>query len=195
MEPELFEMLSALELRDEKERRQNLPPAERIRALHPDAAKLVSMLAVSKKAQNIVEVGSGVGYSTLWLAYAASLVGGKVITCEIDPAKAAETWTNLQKANMAHYVEVLTGDARDLLRQRAEPVDFLFIDAVKSQYETYFDVVYKRMGVGAMIVADNATSHGDELLDYITYVQNHPNLESVTVPLARGLEISVKIAE
>lgn len=195
MEAELFDVLTRLERQDQQERSKNLPSAERIRAMDPEAAKLVSMLAVSNKAQYIVEVGSGAGYSTLWLAYAASITGGKVITCEIDPAKAAQVRANLTEADLDDYVEVLTGDARDLLRQRDEPVDFLLLDAVKSQYETYFDVVYKRMGVGAMIVADNATSHGDELLDFITYMQNHPSLESVTVPLARGLEITVKIAE
>ena len=71
----------------------------------------------------------------------------------------------------------------------------MFIDGTKSQYETYFDVVYKQLGVGATIVADNVISHEDELADYVTYVQNHPNLESVTASVGRGLEITVKISE
>ncbi len=195
MEQELFDLLSELEIQDQKERRQNLPPEKRIQAMHPDSAKLLSMLAISKKAQNIVEVGSNVGYSTLWLAYAASITGGKVVTCEIDPAKAEAARANMAKANLAKYVEVLTGDAREVLRHREEPVDFLFIDGAKDQYETYFDVVYKRLEVGAMIVADNVVSHEDALADYVTYVQNHPNLESVTVPINRGLEITVKVSE
>lgn len=195
MEQELFDTLSALEMRDQKERQQGLPSAQRIRAMDPAAAKFLSMLVVSNKAQTIVEIGSGVGYSTLWLAYAASITNGKVITCEIDPAKADETRANLTKANLSGYVEVLTGDARTLLRQRQEAIDFVFIDAEKGQYETYFDVVYKRMKLGAMQVADNVVSHENELADYVTYMQNHPNLESVTVPLGRGLEITVKISE
>ena len=195
MEPELFEVLTELERRDQQERQQKLPPEQRMRAIDPEAAKLVSILAISKKAQNMVEVGSGIGYSTLWLAYAASITGGRVITCELDPARAAQTQANLARAGLAERVEVLVGDARDLLRQRSEPVDFVFIDGAKSQYETYFDVVYKQMGVGATIVADNVVSHADELADYVTYVQNHPNLESVTMPVGRGLEITVKISE
>src|SRR5262249_50379251 len=125
----------------------------------------------------------------------ASLTGGKVISCEIDPAKAEETRANLAKANLATYVEVLVGDARDLLRQRGEPVDLLFIDGEVGQYETYFDVVYKRMKVGSMVVADKVIAHENDLSDYTTYVQNHPNLESVSVPLGEGLEITVKIQE
>lgn len=195
MEPELFDVLTELEMRDQKERMQNLSSAERIRATDPAAAKFLSLLAISKKAQTIVEIGSGVGFSTLWLAYAASITGGRVITCEIDSAKADQTRANVTRANIAGYVEVLTGDARELLRHREEPIDFVFIDGAKDQYETYFDVVYKRLEVGALVIADNVVSHEDQLLDYVTYVQNHPSLESVTIPLARGLEITVKTAE
>jgi len=193
MEQELFDVLSELEMRAEKERMQGV--SNGINALDPDAAKLVSLLAISKKATSIVEIGTGVGYSTLWLAYAASTTGGKVVTCEIDSAKADEARANLAKAEMADYVEILVGDARETLRHQEGAVDFLFIDGEYGQYETYFDVVYKRMGVGSTIVADDVVAAKDDLADYTTYVQNHPNLESVTIPLAQGLEFSVKTAE
>lgn len=184
MEQELFDTLAELEMRAAK------PPL-----VDPDSAKFLSILAISNKAKLIVEVGSGVGYSTLWLAYAASLTGGKVITCEIDPATVEQTRANLAKANLAQHVEILVGDAREVLRQRSEPVDLLFIDGDFGQYETYFDVVYKRMKVGSMVVADKVIAHENDLADYTTYVQNHPNLESITVPLGAGVEVTVKISE
>lgn len=183
MEQELFDTLAELEMRS----------AQAI--MDPDSAKFLSILAIANKAKTIVEVGSGLGYATLWLAYAASVTGGKVITCEIDPAKAEQTRANLAKANLTGSVEVLVGDARDLLRQRSEPVDFLFIDGDYGQYETYFDVVYKRMKVGSLVVADKVVAHENDLSDYTTYVQNHPNLESATVPVGQGLEVTVKISE
>ena len=169
--------------------------SERINALHPDVAKFISLLAVSKGARNIVEVGSGVGYSTLWLAYAASATGGKVVSCEINPARATEARANVEKAGVAAYVEVLVGDARELLRRRDEPVDLLFIDGDYGQYETYFDVAYKQMKVGSVVVADDVVADENSLADYVTYVQNHPHLESVTLPLGQGLEFSVKVAD
>jgi predicted O-methyltransferase YrrM len=184
MEQALFDMITKLEMQ-----------AASIDALDYESAKFVSMLAISKQAKNIVEVGRGAGYSTLWLAYAASITGGTVVTCEMDEAKAEETRANLANANMSDYVEVLAGDARELLRHRDEPVDLVFIDGDTGQYETYFDVVYKRMGSGAMLVADDVVTKENELSDYVTYVQNHPNLESVTIPLGDGLEISVKTSE
>lgn len=195
MEPELFDALSALEMRDERERMRGIAGSERINILEPDSAKYVSIIAISKKAQNMVEVGSGAGYSTLWLAYAASVTGGKLVTCEIDPAKAEEVKNNLAEAGLAEFVEVLTGDARETLRGQVEPVDLLLIDADFGQYETYFDVVYKRMGVGSVVIANKVVAAENELADYVTYVQNHPNLESVTIPLGQGLEFSVKIAD
>lgn len=195
MEQELFDMLYELELRYEENRRPGGAEAAQTQILQPEAAKLLSILATANKAKTIVEVGSGPGYSTLWLAYAASLTGGRVLSCEIDSARADEARAHVAKAGLADYVEVVTGDARQILRQREEPVDFLFIDGDPGQYETCFDVVYKRMGVGAMVVADDVIAAENELADYTTYVQNHPNLESVTVPVGNGLEITVKISE
>ncbi|MBN1218363.1 MAG: DUF1442 domain-containing protein [Anaerolineae bacterium] len=194
MHQELFDILTRLEMQDQQERAQNLLREQRLRAMRPDSAKLLFTLVVANKAQTIVEIGSSAGYSTLWLAYAASITGGQVVACELNSTKADNIRTNLEKAHLADYVQILVGDARDLLRQRKEPIDFVFIDGEKDQYESYFDVVYKQLGVGSMVVADNAVSHADELLDYITYVQNHPNLESVTVPIGKGLEITVKTA-
>lgn len=195
MQQQVFNILTELEMRDEKERMQGLPGEQRLQALHPDAARFLYVTALAAKARNIVEVGTSRGYSTLWLALVAQKTGGKVLTCEIDPARAEEAKTYFEKAGLSDYIEVLVGDARHTLRDRDEPVDLLFLDADKGQYETYFDVVYKRLGVGSLVIADNVTSHADELLDYISYVQNHPNLESVTVPVGRGLELTVKTAD
>ncbi|MDM8518445.1 O-methyltransferase [Anaerolineales bacterium HSG6] len=189
MEQELFDILSDLEMRNEKEKMRG---GDGIQAMDPDSAKLISTLAVSKQAKLIVEVGGGVGYSTLWLAYAVAMTGGKVVSCEIDPDKAAQALDNLKKANLADYVELLIGDAREVLRNREGTVDFLLIDGDYGQYETYFDVVYKRMEVGGMIVADDVVEEENALSDYVSYMQNHPNLESTTVPLGDGLEITVK---
>lgn len=195
MEPAVFNTLTELEMRDERERMQNAPAGERILALNPEAAKLLYITALSAHAKNIVEVGTNRGYSTIWLALVARQYGGKVTTCEIDPARAEEARGYFEKAGLSDYIDILVGDARETLRSFSEPVDLLFIDAVKDHYETYFDVIYKQLGVGSLVIADNAVSHSDELLDYIMYVQNHPNLESITVPLGSGLEISVKTGE
>ena len=184
MDQKLFDMMTQLEMYSSAEG-----------LLTYDAAKFISMLAISKNAKTMVEIGSGVGYSTLWLAYAASITGGKVISCELEAAKAEQAQANLTEAGVADYVELLSGDARELMRHRDEAIDLVFVDGEPSQYETYFDVVYKRMSTGSMIIGNDVVNNENELSDYVSYVQNHPNLESVTVPIGDGLEITVKMTE
>jgi predicted O-methyltransferase YrrM len=193
MESEVIDVMVRLEARDEQERARMLPGSERIQALHPDAGRFLYVLALAKRAKGIVEVGTSHGYSTLWLAAAAKANGGKVVTCDRNLERIAAARRNFADAGLADVIEIVEGDARETLRGRTEPVDLLFIDAEKSLYETYFDVVYQRLTRGGVVVADNALSHRDELEDYISYVENHPNLESVMVPIGRGLEISVKL--
>jgi len=191
MEQELFDLLSALEMQHEKEKSRRT--ANGIDALNPDAAKFIAMFAMAKKAQVMVDIGCGVGYSTLWLAYAASKTGGKVIACELDAALVTQLQANLAKAQLTNYVEVLVGDARAMLRNRTETVDLLLIDGDRGQYETYFDVVYKQMEVGGTVIADDVVTEENSLSDYVSYMQNHPNLESLTLPIGDGLEVTVKI--
>jgi caffeoyl-CoA O-methyltransferase len=194
MESEVIEVMARLEMRDERERAQKLPGSGRIQALHPDSGRFVYVLALAKAAKSIVEVGTSHGYSTLWLAAAAKVNGGRVVTHDSNLERIAAARKNFADAGLADVIEIVEGDARETLRDRTEPVDLLFIDAEKSYYETFFDAVYQRLVKGGVVVADNAISHQDELEDYISYVENHPNLESSLVPIGRGLEVSVKLA-
>lgn len=192
MDQAILDVMAEIEMRNEREKMRGV--SEGIDALDPEAAKLLYIMALGGKARSIIEVGTGVGYSTLWLGAAAKTLGGKVITCEIDPAKAEEARANLEKAGLSGIVEILSGDGRETLRDREEPVDLLFVDATFGHYETFFDVVYKQLAVGSMVIADNVVEDAFDLDDYITYVQNHPNLDSQTVRIGDGLEVSVRIA-
>jgi caffeoyl-CoA O-methyltransferase len=194
MEPEVIEVMARLEARDERERAQGSPGSERIQALHPDSGRFVYVLALAKGARSIVEVGTSHGYSTLWLAAAAKANGGKVVTHDRNLDRITAARKNFADAGLEDVIEIVEGDARQTLRDRTEAVDLLFIDSEKSYYETFFDAVYQRLVKGGLVIADNAISHQDELEDYIAYVENHPNLESVMVRIGRGLEVSVKLA-
>jgi predicted O-methyltransferase YrrM len=195
MEPEVLDVLARLEMRDEQERAQKLPGSGRIQALHPDSGRFLYVLALAKATKSIVEVGTSHGYSTLWLAAAARVNGGQVVTCDVNPERIAAARQNFVQAGLDDVIQIMEGDARETLRGRTQAVDLVLIDAKKSLYETYFDVVYPHLVKGGLVVADNALSHQDELEDYISYVENHPNLESVLVPIGRGLEISVKLKD
>jgi predicted O-methyltransferase YrrM len=192
MDQAILDIMAELEMRSEREKMRGV--ADGLDALDPEAAKLLYIIALGGKAKNIIEVGAGAGYSTLWLGAAAKALGGNVVSCEIDPAKAAEAQSNIAKAGLSDYVTILAGDARETLRDQEGAVDLLFIDATFGHYETFFDVVYKRLDVGSMVIADNVVEDAYELDDYITYVQNHPNLDSQTVSIGDGLEMTVRIS-
>jgi caffeoyl-CoA O-methyltransferase len=193
VEPEVLDVMARLEMRDQEERASGLPGSERIQALHPDSGRFLYVLALAKGVKSIVEVGTSHGYSTLWLASAAKVNGGKVVTCDMNVERLGAARANFAEAGLADVIEILEGDARETLRGRNEPVDMLLIDTDKSYYETFFDIVYQRLVKGGLVIGDNVVSHQDELEDYVSYVENHPNLESAMVPIGRGLEISVKL--
>lgn len=161
--------------------------------IDPDVAKFLYLQVLATQAKTLVEVGAGAGYATIWLGLAAELTGGKLKSYEIDPEKAAMARQNIEKAGLSAVVEIITADAREALRSESHSLDFVYLDADKDQYETYFDVVYKQLQPGSLLIADRVLYNESELADYVSYMQNHPNLDSVTVPMADGLEITVKV--
>jgi predicted O-methyltransferase YrrM len=129
----------------------------------PVQGKLLNLLARSIDARNVLEIGTLGGYSTIWLARALP-DGGRVISLEADPRHAEVARANIARAGMDDRVEVQLGMALDLLpglAERAEPFDFIFIDADKPNNATYFDWALRLSRVGSIIVVDNVVRGGD----------------------------------
>ncbi|PYO57340.1 MAG: methyltransferase [Candidatus Rokuibacteriota bacterium] len=169
---------------------------ERVRRMlniTPETGRLLWILARSARATRILEVGTSNGYSTIWLADAARATGGRVTTLELNPAKVKLARENLARAGLADRVEVLEGRAVDSLGTRPGPFDFVFLDADRGSYLTYLELVVPRLVPGGLLVADNVSSHAQELHDYLARVKSHPALLSVTVPVGKGEEISFKL--
>ena len=156
---------------------------KRMLNITPDTGRLLSILVRSAGATRILEVGTSNAYSTIWLADAASETGGHVTTFESNPDKDPLARVNLGRAGLAERVEIRQGRATDTLRSLPGPFDFVFLDADRGNYLTYLELVLPKVDPRGLIVADNVTSHPDELADYLTRVKSHPALFSVTVPL------------
>jgi len=139
----------------------------------------------------VLEIGGSRGYSSLWFAAGVRHLGGRVLSLEKDAAKAAEWRANVDEAGVAGWTELVEGDWRDTLPSIDDVFDLVFIDAEKADYEEIFALARERVEPGALIVADNITSHADPLAAYAAARQADPTLESVTVPLDSGLELSV----
>src|SRR5262249_31014176 len=152
----------------------------------PDTGRLLSILIRSTRATRIVEVGTSNAYSTIWLADAARETGGRVTTLELNPDKVAMARGNLGRAGLADRVEIRQGRAADTLASLPGSFDFVFLDADRGNYLTYLELVLAKVVPRGLIVADNVTSHADELAAYLARVKSDPALFSVTVPVGKG---------
>ena len=139
----------------------------------------------------MLEIGGSRGYSTIWLAAGARYLGGRVLSLEHDPAK-CEAWRrNIAEAGLEEWAELVEGDAFETLGALDDVFDVVFIDAEKEDYERLFSLARPKLEPGGVVLADNVLSHADTLGVYSEARQSDPTLSSVTVPLDRGIELSV----
>ncbi len=166
--------------------------AKRMLNITPDTGRLLWILVRASRATRILEVGTSNAYSTIWLADAAQVSRGRVITLEHDPDKVRLARENLERAGLVQRVEIRQGRAAETLLGLPGPFDFVFLDADRASYVTYLELVVPKLAPGGLLVADNVISHAGELADYLARVKSHPALFSVTVPVGKGEEISLK---
>jgi predicted O-methyltransferase YrrM len=158
-------------------------------AVSREAGQLLYMLARSNKARAIVEFGTSFGISTLHLAAALrDNGGGRLITCEFEPTKAAKARANLVRGGLADLVEIREGDAlQTLSRDLPESVDLLLLDGAKALYPEILALVEPHLRDGSIIVADNA----DDSPDYLRYVRD-PDNGYLSLPFGEDVELSVR---
>ena len=182
-------VLARLEAEDADERARGLPSAQRSRQVAPTTGRFLFALVASRPGARVLEIGGSRGYSTIWIAAAARLAGSSVVSLEADPAKWEAWHRNIADAGVK--AELVEGDAFAALPR---PADLVFLDAEKDDYEQLFALERPELEVGAIVVADNVISHPDPLAQYSAARQADPALSSVTLPLDRGLELSVVLA-
>lgn len=187
-------VLERLEREDARERAEGVAVERRSRAVAPTTGRFLFALVSGQAACEVLELGGSRGYSTAWLAAGARILGGHVISVEHDPRK-CEAWrANIAEAGLDEWAELVEGDAFEALTALDDVFDVVFIDAEKGDYEALFELARERVEPGALIVADNVLSHVETLGAYSAARQADPTLSSVTVPLDRGLELSVVLS-
>jgi predicted O-methyltransferase YrrM len=158
----------------------------------PENGQFLSILIRSIQAQNVLEVGTSNGYSTIWLAAALKETGGKLITLEFDPKRAAEAQAHLKEVNLDDIVEIRVGNALDEIPKCDTTFDLVFLDAQKDEYLRYLELVLPNIRSGGIIVADDTMTMRDEMLDYVEFVFDTPLLHSVDIPLDDGIILSYR---
>ena len=188
-------VLARLEEEDASERKRGLPPGQRSRAVAPTTGRFLFALVAPQTDCEVLEIGGGRGYSSVWLAAGARYLGGRVLSLEADRRAAAAWRENVGAAGLEGWADLIEGDALETLPTIDDVFDVVFIDAKKSEYEAYFRLAREWVEPGGLIVADNVLSHPDELAAYSEARQADPGLLSVTLPLDRGLELSVVLTD
>jgi predicted O-methyltransferase YrrM len=184
-------VLGRLEREDASERERGLPPEQRSRQIEPTTGRFLFSLVAPQTDCEVLELGGSRGYSSIWLAAGVRHLGGRVLSLEHDPAKVDAWRRNVEDAGLTDWAELREGDAFEQLPQIDDVFDLVFLDAEKADYEELFRLVREKLEPGAVVVADNVLSHSDPLAQYSSARQADPTLLSVTVPLDRGLELSV----
>ena len=182
-------VLARMEAEDAAERQTDLPFRQRSLAVGPESGRLLFALVAPNAGCEVLEIGGSRGYSTIWLASAARILGGRVVSLETEPAK-AEAWrANIADAGLEEWAELVEGDAKQTLEQLEDGFDVVFLDAWKDDYETFFRLAREKLDPGGVVVADNVTT-SSVVQEYAAARQADPTLVSVTVPLGYGLEVT-----
>jgi predicted O-methyltransferase YrrM len=184
-------VLERLEREDAGERERGVPASERSRQIAKTTGRFLFALVAPQTDCEVLEIGASRGYSTIWLAAGVRNLGGRVLSLESDPRK-IEAWRrNIADAGLEEWAELVEGDAHTTLPAIDDVFDVVFLDAEKDDYETLFALARGKVEPGALFVADNVLSHPEPLARYSAARQADPALESLTLPLDRGLELSV----
>ena len=153
---------------DERCREQHIP------MLGSEKAEFLADLVQKAGPNLIVECGTAIGYSGLWMVAALKSAGrGRLITVEIDTGRAHEAQENFRRANVKDLIDSRIGDAAEVLETIREPVDFLLLDNNYSNYFPCFRAIESQLTDGATVVTDNVGIGAAGMADYLNHVRSH----------------------
>ena len=159
--------------------------------------KILYGLVLRGNYRNILEIGTSTGLSTIWLAWAASKTGGKVITIEIDEERLRVARENFRKAGVADLIDARLGDAHEVVPALKGPIDFVFSDADKDWYLRYFQDLEQKMSLNGCFTAHNVLwEHDPGIRSFLDYVRKNPKFRTtIEKGSGEGISISYKIAD
>lgn len=168
--------------------------------------RLLAMITQMIRPENILEIGTFTGYSALCLAEGLT-ENGRITTLEANEEYEDFIREHFEKANLAHRIELLIGDAGELLPKLEKTYDLVFLDADKRNYSKYYDLVFEKVRPGGFIIADNVLWSGKVadtaqftdldtkfITEFNQKIQNDPRVENILLPIRDGLMIIRKIA-
>jgi len=188
----------------ENSHRDEVPSEKRLNCISKNIGTFYNIMLKSIHAKNILEIGMSVGYSGLWFADAimSNTKDGQIITIDKEKFKIDSATRNFEEAGVSSLIKIREGEARKILHEIKEELgenyfDFIFIDADKESYIEYFDLCLPLVRKGGIIGADNILlpeRFNQMMADYLSHVRSKPNVQSVTVPIDNGEEVTIKLS-
>lgn len=155
--------------------------------------KVLYRLIIKNNYKKALEIGTSTGHSAIWMAWALSKTGGKLITIEIDESRYRTALRNFKKAGVEELIDARLGDAHQMVKELKGPFDFVFSDADKEWYTQYFKDVEKKLTVGGCFTAHNATDGFRDVKEFLNFVRKLPNYETTIDRSSHsGISISYK---
>ena len=188
----------------ENSHRSEVPSEERLNCISKNIGMFYNIMLKSINAKKILEIGMSVGYSGLWFADAvtsSTQSGGQIITIDREKFKIDQATQNFDEADVSSLIKIREGEAKKILHEVRDEFgenyfDFIFIDADKESYIEYFDLCLPLVRKGGIIGADNILfpeRFNEMMADYLSHVRSNPNVQSVTVPIDNGEEVTFKL--
>ncbi len=195
---------SELVTRIEREARR-----EEVPIVRTETKELLKVLVCMKKPQRLLEVGTAVGFSAIYMSQYLP-EGGKITTIEKYKPRIQQAKVNFEQAKVEDKITLLEGDAAEILKELQEPFDMIFMDAAKGQYIHFLPDVIRLLAPDGVLISDNVLQDGDVLeshyaitkrnrtihsrmREYLYTIKHHPDLETAIVPIGDGVAISTRI--
>ncbi len=163
--------------------------------LEPETAQLLSILVRAGRRKNLLEIGTSNGYSTIWLAWATHLFGGHVISIDRNMHKQTLANENLRRAGLRQTVELICGNATEIVASLAGPFDCVFFDADRLSAPTQLKLLLPKLTSDVLVLADNALSHPEEIAIYVEAVKNSMLFDHLIIPVGKGLSVAYRNTE
>jgi caffeoyl-CoA O-methyltransferase len=160
--------------------------------------KLLHDIIIKNKYKRALEIGTSTGRSGIWIAWALSKTGGKLITLEIDESRYKTAVENFKKAGLSQYIDARLADAHEFVPKLKGQFDFVFSDADKDWYKNYFDAVAPKLVVGGCYTSHNVSGRERGwfgLGSYANYLKGLKNFETTFDDGGAGVAISYKRSE
>jgi predicted O-methyltransferase YrrM len=159
--------------------------------------KILYDLVLKNNYKKALEIGTSTGHSAIWIAWALSKTGGKLITIEIDEDRYNRALANFKEAGLSDYIDARLADAHELVEKLEGPFDFVFVDADKDWSKNYFTALAPKLEIGGCFTAHNARNTGMKgIKEFLDYVKGLPNFKTtIDTTSSSGISISYKIAK